>query len=74
MATKTRTVSADVDVEIDLEDFSDQEIEEEYKARCLSFDEDEQIYAIYVAMRQNAEAKAYELMRQFVLDKLGKVV
>lgn len=74
MATKTRTVSADVDVEIDLEDFTDQEIEDEYKARCLSGDEDEQLDAIYVAMRQNALPKAYELMRDYVLDKLGKVV
>lgn len=74
MATKTRTVSADVDVEIDLEDFSDQEIEDEYKARFPGFDEDEQLQAIWLAMRQNSEAKAYELMRGYVLDKLGKVV
>lgn len=78
MVTKTNTVYREVEVEVDLdlEDFTDEEIENEYKDR---FEENaladkQALEAIFHAMRQDKEDKALQLMREYVLEKLERVI
>lgn len=72
-----------VDVDVDLDDFDDEDIREEYHARGLgdddpkaraSFDDREVLTKIWVHDREGRKDEAYALMREYVLEKLNKVV
>lgn len=72
-----RTVTVDVDV--DLSDFDDEDIRDEYESRNLgdsvsSTDELETLTKIWLHDREGRKDKAYALMREYVLNKLGKVI
>lgn len=70
-------------ITVDLDQFDDEDIREEYHARGLgdddpkagaSFDDHEVLTKIWLHDREGRKDEAYALMREFVLDKLNKVV
>jgi hypothetical protein len=65
-----------VNVDIDLDELSDDEIEEEYNSRNLgnSWDDHTMLTKIWIADREGRKDEAYTLMREYVLEKLNKVV
>jgi hypothetical protein len=69
-------ITAEVDV--DLEEFSDEDIRDEYHNRNLSsgidLEDVETLTKIWLHDREGRKDEAYELMREYVLDKLNKVV
>ena len=70
---------AGVYVDVDLADFDDDDIRDEYESRGLGntyseTDEYEVLNKIWVADREGRKDEAYVLMREYVLEKLNKVV
>ena len=70
---------AHVYVDIDLDEFDDDEIREEYKARGLGDgptldDEMETLKRIHQLMRFNKREQAYNLMYDYVRNKLGTAI
>jgi hypothetical protein len=67
-----------IHVDVDLEEYDDDEIREEYESRGLGntagWDDHEMLTKIWVHDREGRKDEAYELMREYVLDKLNKVV
>ena len=64
-------------IEIDLDEFTDQEIEDEYNERKLNnagWDDHEMLTRIWIADREGRKDEAYTLMREYVLEKLNKVI
>lgn len=64
-------------LEKDIGDFDDDEIAEAYKNRLMgaaSGDEVNPLEKIWIADREGRKDEAYALMREYVLDKLGKVL
>ena len=64
-----------IEVEVDLEDFSDQDIKDEYEERFgtpadLPEGDLERLHAIYQAMRLN-KPNAHDLMWDYIRDRLG---
>jgi FAD/FMN-containing dehydrogenase len=68
-----------VEVDVDMDNFSDEEIRDEYNERGLSgggslSDEHETLTKIWLHDREGRKDEAYALMREYVLDKLNKVI
>jgi len=67
-----------VDVDVDLSDFDDEDIRDEYNSRGLGsdggWDEHEVLTKIWLHDREGRKDRAYTLMREYVLNKLNKVV
>jgi len=71
-------------ITVDLEQFDDEDIRDEYHARCLgdndpeahlvSVDDLEVLTKVWIADREGRKDEAYALMREYVLEKLNKVV
>jgi hypothetical protein len=67
------------EVEIDLDDFDTDDLVDELERRgkdatSLSFDDNETLTKIWLHDREGRKEEAYALMREYVLEKLGKVV
>lgn len=66
-----------VTVYVDMDDFDDEDIRDEYESRNLGDDpiEDKELLTkAWLADREGRKDEAYALMREYVLDKLNKVV
>ncbi len=71
-------------ITVDLEQFDDDDIRDEYHARGLgdndpqahlvSIDDMEILTRIWIHDREGRKDEAYTLMREYVLEKLNKVV
>lgn len=64
-------------IEVDLDDFTDTEIEDEYNERNLggnAWSDTETLTRIWIADREGRKDEAYAMMREYVLEKLNKVV
>ncbi len=71
-------------ITVDLEQFDDEDIRDEYRARGLgdndpqahlfSIDDMEILTRIWIHDREGRKDEAYTLMREYVLEKLNKVV
>ena len=71
-------------ITVDLDQFDDDDIRDEYHARGLaddedsevglSFDDRETLTKIWLHDREGRKDEAYALMRNYVLNKLGKVI
>jgi hypothetical protein len=64
-------------ITVDLDQFDDEDILDEYESRGLgnSIDDDyEALTKIWIADREGRKDEAYALMREYVLNKLNKVV
>ena len=67
------------EVEIDLDDFDTDDLVDELERRgkeatSLTFDDSETLTKIWLHDREGRKDEAYALMREYVLEKLGKVV
>ena len=67
---------AEIYVEVDLENFSDEEIRGEYNNRFggAGFDDHEVLTRVWLHDREGRKDEAYAMMREYVLEKLNKVV
>jgi hypothetical protein len=67
-----------VEVDIDLSEFDDDELVEEFKLRGIALPVDEKdietLTNAWIAGRNGNKEKAYALMWEYTLNKLGKVV
>lgn len=66
-----------VSVEVDLEEFSEEELLEELELRGMDVptaDDIETLTNAWIAGRNGDKEKAYALMWEYTLNKLGKVV
>lgn len=73
----TKTIYTEVEVDIDLSEFDTEDLMEELKERGsqgVSFDETETLTKIWLHDREGRKDEAYVLMREYVLEKLGRVV
>ncbi len=71
-------------ITVDLDQFDDEDILDEYHARGLgdndpnahlvSVDDLEVLTKVWIADREGRKDEAYALMREYVLEKLNKVV
>ena len=71
-------------ITVDLEQFDDEDIIDEYHARGLgdndpnakliSVDDLETLTKVWIHDREGRKEQAYELMREYVYDKLNKIV
>lgn len=64
----------EVDVKVDLEEFSDDEINAEYKLRFDDELEDKDILETMYNAYRNNNPKAADMMFEYVCDKLGRVL
>jgi hypothetical protein len=74
-----KTITTEVEVDVHLSDFDTDDLVEELEGRgreamSLSFDDNETLTKIWLHDREGRKEEAYELMRWYVLEKLGKVV
>lgn len=75
MTTITKTVDVDVRVDIDLDDFSTEELIDELEARgANSVDHKAKMLEIYEAFHQGRDAEAVALTKAYVCDELGRVL
>jgi hypothetical protein len=66
-----------VEVEVDLHEFSEEELLEEMKLRGMDVpteDDAETLTNAWIAGRNGDKEKAYALLWEYALNKLGKVV
>jgi hypothetical protein len=65
-----------VTVDIDLDEFDDEEIEKEYTARKLgsNSDPDEQCQRAYALHHQGRRDEAYAILWELCLDRVNKIV
>jgi len=72
-----KTITTEVEVDVDLGDFDTEDLVEELERRGtqgVSFDDTETLTKIWQHDREGRKEEAYELMRWYVLEKLGRVV
>ena len=72
-----KTITTEVDVDVDLSDFDTEDLVEELKERGsqgVSFDDAETLTKIWLHDREGRKDEAYALMREYVLEKLGRVI
>lgn len=70
-------VTTEVEVEVDLCDFDTDELVAELERRGLDIaaaDETEVLTKAWMADREGRKDEAYSLLREYMLEKLGKVV
>ena len=73
----TRTIYTEVEVDVDLSDFDTADLIEELNergAQGLSFDDSETLTRAWQHDREGRRDEAYAILREYMLDKLGKVV
>jgi hypothetical protein len=71
-----RTITTEVDVDVDLSEFDTADLLEELeeRGRPVNFEDNEVLTKIWLHDREGRKDKAYALMREYVLNKLNKVV
>jgi len=73
----TKSIYTEVEVDVDLSDFDTEDLVEELRERGtqgVSFDDTETLTKIWQHDREGRKDEAYVLMREYVLEKLGRVV
>lgn len=75
-------ITTEVEVRVNLSEFEDEDIREEYEKRFggeepfedeIQTDDRETLIKIFQAMRTNQRDKAHALMWDYVCDKLGRI-
>jgi hypothetical protein len=65
-------------IEVELDQFTDEDIREEYESRDLGntagWDDHEMLTKIWIHDREGRKEEAYALMREYVYEKVNKVV
>jgi hypothetical protein len=70
------TVTTEVDVDVDITEFDTEDLVEELerRGRPASFNDHETLTKAWLADREGRKEEAYVLLREYMLDKLNKVV
>lgn len=63
-----------VEVEIDLEDFTDEELRDELAERGGGFEYNERIRELYDLLHMGKDEQALAVLKVFVCDQLGRVL
>ena len=68
-----------INLYVELEDFDDDDIRDEYESRNLGsddygFTDNEVLTKAWMADREGRKEEAYAILREYMLDKLNKVV
>lgn len=73
--------TVDIEVEVDIDDFSDEDIIDEAEARGLATsipplnsEKHHPLHDVYYALKYGSDADALVLMRNFLCDELGVVL
>jgi hypothetical protein len=72
-----RTITTEVDVEVDLSEFDTDDLLEELKERGtdgVAFDDAETLTKAWLHDREGRKEEAYVILREYMLDKLNKVM
>jgi hypothetical protein len=69
-----KTVTTEVEVDVFMEEFETEDLVEELKLRGVSIDDTETLTKAWVADREGRKDEAYAILREYMLDKLNKVV
>ena len=69
----TKTIYTEVMVDVDLSEFDTEDLMER-GSQGVSFDETETLTKIWLHDREGRKDEAYALMREYVLEKLGRVI
>jgi len=69
-----KTVTTEVEVDIFMEEFETEDLVEELKLRGVSIDDTETLTKAWMADREGRKDEAYAILREYMLDKLNKVV
>jgi len=73
----TKSIYTEVEIDVDLSDFDTEDLVEELRERGtqgVNFDDCETLTKIWQHDREGRKDEAYALMREYVLEKLGRVV
>ncbi len=70
------TVTVETEVDVDLSEFETDDLvdELERRGRPASFDDHETLTKAWLADREGRKEEAYAILREYMLDKLNKVV
>lgn len=71
------TVTIETEADVDLSQFDTADLLEELKERGkegLTFEDNETLTKAWLADREGRKDEAYAILREYMLDKLGKVV
>lgn len=65
-----------ISVDVELDEFSDEDIKEEYEARKLGEDKDpdEQCQRAYALHHQGRKDEAYAILWELCLDRVNKII
>jgi bacillopeptidase F (M6 metalloprotease family) len=65
-----------ISVDVELDEFSDEDIKEEYEARKLgnNSDPDEQCQRAYTLHHQGRKDEAYAILWELCLDRVNKII
>jgi len=72
-----RTITTEVEVDVDLSEFDTDDLLEELKERGtdgVTFDDTEMLTKAWLHDREGRKEEAYAILREYMLDKLNKVV
>ena len=72
-----KTIYTEVEVDVDLSDFDTADLVEELSERGvqgLGIDDTETLTKVWMHDREGRKDEAYALMREYVLEKLGRVI
>jgi hypothetical protein len=72
-----KTITTEVDVDVDLSDFDTDDLVDELSERGvqgMSVDDNEMLTKAWRADREGRKEEAYAILREYMLDKLNKVV
>ena len=73
----TKSIYTEVEVDVDLSDFDTADLLEELEERGeqgLGVDDNEMLTKAWLHDREGRKEEAYALLREYMLDKLNKVV
>jgi hypothetical protein len=73
----TKTIYTEVEVDVDLSDFDTADLVEELNDRGshgLSFDDTETLTKAWQHDREGRRDEAYTILREYMLNKLGRVI
>jgi hypothetical protein len=72
-----KTITTEVEVDVDIGDFDTADLVEELSERGvqgLGIDDTETLIKVWMHDREGRKDEAYALMREYVLEKLGRVI
>jgi hypothetical protein len=70
-------ITTEVEIDVDLSDFDTEDLVEELKERGeqgMTFEDNEMLTKAWLADREGRKEEAYALLREYMLEKLNKVV